>query len=87
MKPYDYAFILHMMLHQLKILDRHMKRDAISEDHSVEERERAIYLLTVLNDDSYDYGYTNWKDIEVQENKDWDELFDILNKHMREWWD
>lgn len=87
MKPYDYAFILEMMLHQIKILDRHMKRDAISEDHDEVERERVIELLTRLNDDAYDYGASDWREIEIQENKDWNEMFLLLHDHMRNWWD
>jgi len=87
MKPYDYDFILQMMLHQLKILDKHMKRDAITEDHEVEERERAIELLTRLNDDAYGYGLDKFDEIEKRLNDDWDELFAILHDHMQSWWD
>ena len=87
MKPYDYAFILQMMLHQLKILDKHMKRDPITEDHDEKERFRAIELLTRIVDDTYDYGHTNWEVIEREGNKDWDELFALLHRHMRNWWD
>lgn len=87
MKPYDYAFILQMMKHQLEILDRHMKRDAITEDHAVQERERAIEILFHLTDDTHDYGHVRWQDVERAQNEDWTELFDILKEHMQEWWD
>ena len=87
MKPYDYAFILDMMQHQLEILDRHMKRDAITEDHAVKERERVIEILSHINDSTYDYGYENWEDVARLEQQEWDELFDLLKAHMREWWD
>ena len=87
MKPFDYAFILYMMEHQLKILDRHMKRDAITEDHAVKERERALELLRNINDFNYDYGHDNWQDVERRENEEWEELFNLLKDHMREWWD
>jgi len=87
MRNYDYAYILMMMQHQLKILDKHMKRDAITEDHDVKERERAITLLARANDSTYDYGYSKWQDVERRVNEDWDELFDILKEHMRNWWD
>ena len=87
MRNFDYAYILYMMQHQLELLDRHMKRDALTEDHDVEARERALNLLARINDPTYDYGYDDWRDVERRENEDWDELFDILKGHMRNWWD
>jgi hypothetical protein len=87
MRNFDYGYILMMMQHQLEILDRHMKRDALTEDHSVKEREKAIELLARINDPHYDYGLDSWQDVERMENRDWEELFTILKEHMREWWD
>ena len=76
-----------MMLHQLLILDRHMKRDAITEDHAVVERERVIEILDNIKNGKYDYASTDWKQVERLEEEEWNELFDLLKAHMREWWD
>ena len=87
MRNFDYGYILMMMEHQLKILDKHMKRDAITEDHDWEERKKTIEILGRINDCAHDYGYENWQDVERKENEEWNELFDILKGRMRNWWD
>jgi hypothetical protein len=84
-EDYDYAFVLRMMQYKLKRTREHiLDHDIIVESEEVAAQiQRAENLIELVIGDS---GRSLDRTPE-EEERDWAELFDHLQTHMRWWWD
>lgn len=87
---YDWHYILAPLQHQLKLMVSKWEHDTCYEGSEVqfEQLKRALELTTRILDDDYPFNPgDSWEECDRAMKNDVDELFTLMSKHLREWWD